>query len=175
MGQYVKIYTGETPPTDNGVIWKHHSVTGDTTSPIVTQIYNGSDWIDVGQQSSGNDEQNESTTHVLEILDFEDDGQGVDDVLDKLELDGETPTLQQLRDIDITSTCLKYSDTVLSITQKTISTNLIKIQSEYHNFEDKEINGYIITVDENYVPAIYTITNENSIYGIEEENEQQQL
>lgn len=172
MGQYVKIYKGETPPINSGVIWQHHSVTGDSTSPIVTQIYDGSDWIDVGQQSSGNDDQEELTTHVLEILDFEEDGQDVDDVLGNLELDGETPTLQQLRDIDITSTCLKYSDTVLAITQKTVSTNLVKIQSAYHDFGDKAINGYIITVDENYVPAIYTITNENSIHGIEEKTGQ---
>ena len=164
MGQYVKIYTGEDRPANNGVVWRHHSVSGDTSSPIVTQVYTGSEWVDVGTQQS-EDDSVQPITHILEILNLEDNGESVDDVLNNLRLDDEIPTLQQLRDIEISLTSIKYSDAIFPISKKTLGTNSVCIQTEYCDFDDELINGYVITVDENYNPAIYSIVNKTNSYG----------
>lgn len=164
MGQYVKIYTGEDRPANNGVVWRHHSVSGDASSPIVTQVYTGNEWVDVGVQQS-EDNSVQPITHVLEILNLEDNGASVDDVLNNLRLDDEIPTLQQLRDIEISLTSVKYSDAIFPISKKTLSTNSVCIQTEYCDFDDELINGYVITVDENYDPAIYSIVNKMNAYG----------
>lgn len=164
MGQYIKIYTGENAPPNSNFVWRHHSIAGDLNSPIVTQVYTGSEWVNVGTQQS-EDNSIELITHILEIINLENDGASIDDVLENLRLDGEVPTLQQLKDIDISLTSIKYSDTILPISKKTSSMNSICIQSEYCDFDDELINGYIITIDEGYDPAIYSIINKTIAYG----------
>ena len=165
MGQYVKIYTGETRPVNNGVVWRHHSVSGDTSSPIVTQVYTGNEWVNVGTQQS-EDDSVQPMTHILEIINLEDNGASINDVLDNLRLDDETPTLQQLRDIEISLTSVKYSDAIFPISKKALDTNSVCIQAEYCDFDDELINGYVITIDENYEPAIYSIVNKTNTYGV---------
>lgn len=57
MRKYTDIYKGEEPPKRKDVLWVHHSVKDDLTSPVVVQIFSKGKWVDAyeGGGGSGSD------------------------------------------------------------------------------------------------------------------------
>lgn len=46
MRKYTDVYKGEEPPKRKDVLWAHHSIKDDLTSPIVVQIFSKGKWVD---------------------------------------------------------------------------------------------------------------------------------
>jgi hypothetical protein len=46
MRKYTDVYKGEEPPKRKDVLWAHHSIKDDLTSPVVVQIFSKGKWVD---------------------------------------------------------------------------------------------------------------------------------
>lgn len=53
MGKYSYVYRGEVAPEDKGVLWVHHEVFNDVSSPLVAEVYNGGSWSELTVSSNG--------------------------------------------------------------------------------------------------------------------------
>lgn len=53
MRKYTDVYKGEEPPKRKDVLWAHHSVKDDLTSPVVVQIFSKGKWVDAYDGGGG--------------------------------------------------------------------------------------------------------------------------
>lgn len=53
MGKYTNVYKGENPPKSKDVLWVHHEIKDDLTSPIVTEAYIKGKWRPQGGNGDG--------------------------------------------------------------------------------------------------------------------------
>ena len=53
MGKYTNVYKGENPPKSKDVLWVHHEIKDDLTSPIVTEAYIKGKWRPQGSDGDG--------------------------------------------------------------------------------------------------------------------------
>lgn len=53
MRKYTDVYKGEEPPKRKDVLWAHHSIKDDLTSPVVVQIFSKGKWVDAYEGGGG--------------------------------------------------------------------------------------------------------------------------
>lgn len=82
-----------------------------------------------------------SQTHVLEVnsLSESSDSDTIDSMLQRLELDGHTPTIDELEDLDINITYVSYRDGVKAYKMRIVG--LLNYDTEYHLLAGAYMDG----------------------------------
>lgn len=68
MNNYIYTYKSEDEPTRKNIIWTHHSIKDDITSPVITQIYRNGQWVTI---STYNEEQSDDQESESQICFYE--------------------------------------------------------------------------------------------------------